>query len=385
MAAERSPIAPRTALHSGRRERACFRPRFPWSPGTQWPKIPLKADAAASEISKVATITRDTRVDLLHYLIETQRLLNAGSMESDRVMGVVIERAQAATNARGGAVEVAEDNVMVSRVVSGMTEAAEGSRVDTEDSLSGHCARMGMPLICRDTETDSRVDREACRQVGARSMLVVPIVHGGQGIGVLKVLSDEPDHFSDTDADVLELMAGFIASSSSGSTLESEAHRALQDPLTGLPNRMILMDRLQQAVYDARRYKRLFGLFVIEPNGLDTVNTAIGRNASEAVLRAISTGLSATVRSGDTLARIEDDQFVILCVNADRSVVEWRIRNRVDTVLASVSKEIGLDGVELTASIGVVWGSGNDASAESLLTAASTAAYRAKRQRPHTQ
>ncbi len=346
-------------------------------------KIPLKEDEAASEIVKVATIGRDTTVDLLHCLIETQRLLNAGSLESERVMGVVIERARAATNARGGAVEFAEDNAMVTEAVSGMTDAAEGSRVDMENSLSGLCARMGMPLICRDTETDSRVDREACRHVGARSMVVAPIVRGGQGVGVLKVLSDEPDHFSDTDADVLELMAGFIASSpSSGSTLENEAHRALQDPLTGLPTRMILMDRLQQAVYDARRYKRSFGLFVIEPIGIEEVSTALGRDASEAVLRAISTGLSATVRSGDTLARVEDDQFVILCINADRSVVEWRIRNRVDTVLASVTNEIGLDGVELTASIGVIWGSGSDASAESLLTSASTAAYRAKRQRP---
>jgi GGDEF domain-containing protein len=85
------------------------------------------------------------------------------------------------------------------------------------------------------------------------------------------------------------------------------------------------------------------------------------------------------------LARIEDDQFVILCINADRAVVEWRIRNRVDTVLASVTKEIGLDGVTLSASIGVIWGSGSDASAESLLTAASTAAYRAKRQRPQPE
>ncbi len=115
------------------------------------------------------------------------------------------------------------------------------------------------------------------------------------------------------------------------------------------------------------------------------MSSALGRDASEAVLRAISTGLNATVRSGDTLARVEDDQFVILCINADRSIVEWRIRNRVDTVLASVSKEIGLDGVQLTASIGVIWGSGSDASAETLLTAATTAAYRAKRQRPHAE
>jgi len=330
----------------------------------------------------VATITRDTQVDLLHRLIETQRLLNAGSLESDRVMGVVIERAQAATHASGGAVGVVEGSVLTYKAISGMSDVALDAEEDAENSLSGQSLRMGMPLICRDTETDSRVDREACRQVGARSLVVAPIVHGGQGVGVLKVLADEPDHFSDTDADVLELLAGFIATSlSAGSRLESEAQRALQDPLTGLPNRMILMDRLQQAVYDARRYRRPFGLFVIEPIGFDSVNSALGRDATEAIMRAIATGLEAVVRSGDTLARVEDDQFVILCINAERSVVEWRIRQRVDDVLSSVTNEIGLSGVQLSASIGAVWSSGSDASAEALLTSASTAAYRAKRQR----
>jgi len=175
-------------------------------------------------------------------------------------------------------------------------------------------------------------------------------------------------------------MAGFVAASlSASSPLEHEAHRALQDPLTGLPNRMILMDRLQQAIYDARRYDRPFGLFVLEPDGIEGVSSALGRDATDAVLRAISTGLNTTVRSGDTLARIDDDQFVILCINAERSVVEERIRTRVQTVLGSVTKEIGLDGVELLGHLGIVWSSGNDASAESLLTSASTAAYRAKR------
>jgi diguanylate cyclase (GGDEF)-like protein len=330
----------------------------------------------------VATISRDTQVDLLHYLIETQRFLNAGSLEPDRVTSVVIERAMSLTNASGGSVEVAEDDAMVYQAVSGAADGSEGARVDVANSISGQCSRMGMRLICRDTETDSRLDREAYGLLGIRSLAVAPIVHGGECIGVLKVVSDQPDHFSDTDADVLELMAGFVAAAlSTGSTLESEAHRALQDPLTGLPNRMILMDRLQQAVYDARRYARPFGLFVIESDGFEAVNAGLGRDATEALVRAISTGLNSTVRSGDTLARIEDDQFVVLCINAERSVVEWRIRDRVKTVFESVTKEIGLDGVELTASIGVVWSSGSDASAESLLTAASTAAFRTKRQR----
>ena len=169
--------------------------------------------------------------------------------------------------------------------------------------------------------------------MGARSLVVAPIVAGGQGVGALMLVSDQANHFGDTDSDVVELMAGFVAASfSTSSPLEHEAQRALQDPLTGLPNRMILMDRLQQAIYDARRYDRPFGLFVLEPDGIEGVSMALGRDATDAVLRAISTGLNTTVRSGDTLARIDDDQFVILCINADRSVVEDRIRTRVESV-----------------------------------------------------
>jgi diguanylate cyclase (GGDEF)-like protein len=332
--------------------------------------------------AKVATIAGASKLHQLHFLTETQRLLNAGSSDADRAITVVLERAMAVTGARGAAVEIAEGDTMVVRAATGVLDTGHGGRAAGGETLSDLALRMGMSLNCRDSETDARVDdKEACRQVGARSLLVVPILSGGHGLGVLKLVSDQVDRFDQTDGDVVELMAGFVATSLSvGSPLEHEAHRALQDPLTGLPNRMILMDRLQQAIYDARRYHRPFGLFVIEPEGIEGVSSALGRDATDAVLRAVATGLSATVRSGDTLARSDDDQFVILCINAERSVVEERIRNRVDTVLASVSKEIGLDDVALRGHLGVVWSAGNEASAESLLTTASTAAYRARRQ-----
>jgi diguanylate cyclase (GGDEF)-like protein len=329
----------------------------------------------------VATIARDSKVDQLHFLTETLRLLNAGSSDADQVMTIVLERAQAATGAQGAAVEIVEDGALVYRAVGGSLEASQGLEVEGQESLSGLSLSMGLPLICREADTDQRVDTEACRTAGVRSLLVAPIVSDGQCLGVLKVVSDQTDHFGQPDSDVAELMAGFIgASLSASSPLEHEAQRALRDPLTGLPNRMILMDRLQQAIYDARRYDRPFGLFVVEPDGIEGVSSAIGRDATDAVLRAVATGLSTTVRSGDTLARIDDDQFVILCVNAERSIVEERIRTRVHSVLASVTNEIGLDGVELLGHLGVVWSTGNDASGENLLTTASTSAYRAKRQ-----
>ncbi len=244
----------------------------------------LKRTDRSSDIHRVATISRETDLDRLHFLIETQRLINAGASEAERVMAVVLERVQHITDADGAAVEIVDGDALVYRAVSGIAENSDGIRVDLESTLSGLCVRMGMPLLCRDTESDSRVDREACRMVAARSMAVAPLVHSGETVGVFSVFSSETDHFSNADSDVIELMAGFLAPHlSNSSKLEDEAHRALQDPVTGLPNRMILMDRLQQAVYDARRYARPFGLFVVELEGLEALSSALGRDATDAV------------------------------------------------------------------------------------------------------
>ncbi len=331
----------------------------------------------------MATLTRDTQLDLLHYVIETQRLVNAlPAPAAHRAIGLVLERVQTVTSADGAAVELAKGDVLVPQVVSGLSTDIQGSRVEAESSLSGLCVRIGMPLLCRDAETDSRVDAEACRLAGIRSMAVVPMVRDGETLGVLRVMSAEAGHFDETDADVLELMANMIASGLlRHSKLEHEAERALRDPLTGLANRLIFMDRLAHHGYEARRYGRPYGLFLIGLDGFSVVNQTLGQEWGDAVLRAVAHGLNATVRGGDTLARLEGDQFIVLCGNAERSIVEERLKGRIDGVVAEVNKELNLDGYTLAASVGVVWSTGSDTTADELLTAARSALIRSKGQR----
>ncbi len=331
----------------------------------------------------MATLTRDTQLDLLHYVIETQRLVNASPAAAfDRAIGLLLERVQIVTNADGAAVELVQGDVLVPQVVSGLSTDVQGSRVEVESSLSGLCVRIGMPLLCRDTETDSRVDAEACRLAGFRSMAVAPMVRAGETLGVLRVMSGEAEHFDETDGDVLELMANLIASGLlNNSKLEHEAERALRDPLTGLANRLIFMDRLAHHGYEARRYGRPYGLFLIGLDRFSVVNESLGQEWGDAVLRAVAQGLNATVRSGDTLARLEGDQFIVLCGNAERSIVEERLMGRIDGVVAEVNKELNLDGYTLAASVGVVWSTGSDTTADELLTAARAALIRSKAQR----
>ena len=219
--------------------------------------------------------------------------------------------------------EVVDVDAMVVHSAGGSLESAVGSSTPLEGSLSGQCTRLGMPLVCRDAATDRRVDAQACKEGGIRSIAVAPLVQAGQGVGVLKVVSALPDQFGEVDADVIELMANFVTPSlGSVSRLEQEAERALRDPLTGLPNKMILMDRLSRSVYEARRYGQPFGLFYVDINHFAAINESLGREGGDAVLRAVGRGLNSTVRSGDTLARLEADEFVILCGNAERE--SWK-------------------------------------------------------------
>ena len=176
-------------------------------------------------------------------------------------------------------------------------------------------------------------------------------------------------------------MANLIASGlSNSSKLERQAERALRDPLTGLANRLIFMDRLAHHGYEARRYGRPYGLFLIGLDRFTVVNETLGQEWGDAVLRSVAQGLNATVRGGDTLARLGGDQFAVLCGNAERSVVEDRLKGRIANVIADVNKELSLSGYTLTASVGVAWSS-SDGTAEELLTSARAALASAKAQR----
>ena len=340
----------------------------------------LKHSPWPSDFTDVATLARGTQLDLLRFVVETQRLVNAVPVAAgDSALDVFLDRVQTVTNADGAAVEVAEGSVMVHRAVSGLQTDPEGTRIAGDESLSGLCVRVEMPILCRDTERDTRVDAQAFRRAGVRSIAVAPMVRGGEPVGVLRVVSSEAEHFDDADVAVLELMANLVASGlSTTSKLEREAERALRDPLTGLANRFIFMDRLAHHGFEARRYGRPYGLFLIGLNRFSVVNDSLGQEWGDAVLRSVAQGLNNTVRGGDTLARLEGDQFAVLCGNAEQSIVEERLKGRIEGVVADVDKDLSLNGYTLAASVGVAWSAGNDNSAGELLEQARASLARAK-------
>ena len=90
---------------------------------------------------------------------------------------------------------------------------------------------------------------------------------------------------------------------------------ALRDPLTGLPNRVLLEDRIDQALRSFQRSDVGFTLIVVDLDGFKEVNDVRGHGAGDDVLRSLAKRFEAIVRASDTVARVGGDEFVILSLN----------------------------------------------------------------------
>jgi two-component system, cell cycle response regulator len=164
--------------------------------------------------------------------------------------------------------------------------------------------------------------------------------------------------------------------------LEHHSHEltalALHDPLTGLPNRRLLMDRLASAIARARRYKRTMALMFLDLDGFKQVNDTLGHDAGDALLEMVAARLVGAVRQDDTVARLGGDEFVIalpeLVQGSD--VVEL-----VSKVIQAVSQPYSIQGrsVSVTASVGVGIYPDHGEDVATLMKSADLALHEAKR------
>ena len=128
----------------------------------------------------------------------------------DEVLQLVAERAVAITGADGLAIALAESNEIVLRASAGNICPDPGTRIDRDSAFSGACFRSAQIVICDDAETDQRVNLHACRKLGARSMVAVPLCGRRRVIGVLEAFSSWPFAFNEIDVRNLSLLAELV-------------------------------------------------------------------------------------------------------------------------------------------------------------------------------
>ena len=154
------------------------------------------------------------------------------------------------------------------------------------------------------------------------------------------------------------------------------ARMAVTDPLTGLPNRLVLLDRLTHALALADRDGSSVGVLFLDLDDFKSVNDGFGHDVGDDLLRQVAQCLSNTVREGDTAVRLGGDEFVVICEPvADLSHVH-ALASRIGSVFDSPFYVNG-ERIDISASIGIAIG--HTPPAEDLLRLADTSMYRVKR------
>jgi diguanylate cyclase (GGDEF)-like protein/PAS domain S-box-containing protein len=159
---------------------------------------------------------------------------------------------------------------------------------------------------------------------------------------------------------------------------EQLERQANYDSLTGLPNRSLLKDRLEQALAHAQRYSRAVMVAFIDLDNFKLINDSLGHTVvGDALLKAVGERLQACVRRGDTVARSGGDEFVLILTQQENEEVNYQV---IERVMFSVSEPYAIDGQDLsiTCSIGLSVYPQDGQDGETLLRAADTAMYRAK-------
>lgn len=486
-----------------------------------------------NEVRKAAVEALQQDSQRLNEIITTQYKLAEAILDHEAFVMQVIERITLMTNADGAVFEWVDGDEIVYKAATGTLANHVGLRLRLTHSLSGLCVLSRQVLSCNDTETDPRVDLEACRKTNVRSMVVAPLFHAGNPVGVLKILSQTPDAFKERDIQTLQLMAGligaaighqadyeanrkllqgrtealdalkteiehrsrieasirdnewrtrmiiessydaFIAINQQGEVSDwnqqaetifgwsrqealgcvladliipeayRQAHyqgmqhfmqtghgavlnkpielvglrrggeefpveltiRAMQfkegyefcaflrditerltvakllehsyrDPLTGIPNRHIFYDRMNEAIKRSLRNKSRLALLYLDIDQFQDINEAYGHPVGDACLKEFALRLRGAIRESDTLARWGDDEFVVILEDLKHGLAAEKV---ADSILDAVSVAMQIDALQLAVStaVGIVYYHG-EPNPEQLLDKADKALYRAK-------
>jgi diguanylate cyclase (GGDEF)-like protein/PAS domain S-box-containing protein len=214
-----------------------------------------------------------------------------------------------------------------------------------------------------------------------KTSILVPIELEGRRSAVLVLDNLRDAHaFGPQACDLAEAFAAQVATLIKRRSLEHALeHMAYHDNLTGLPNRTLFRDRLQQAVARARRVGGRGAALFVDLDNLKVTNDTLGHAVGDALLQAVAERLRYAVRAEDTVARIGGDEFTLVLPETEDAAAVALVAKKILTAMRLPFHLLGHE-VHVTASIGVTMFPDDASEADTLIRHGDTAMYQAKLQ-----
>ena len=148
--------------------------------------------------------------------------MGTDGLDLDAFLDQIVKHARDLTGSNGAAVALRHGSVILCRARCGETSPSLGAQLDADFGISGECLRTGKALRCEDSERDLRLDPDVCRQLGLRSIAVVPIFESTTVAGILEVFASQPHAFADRHLEILQQLAELVTTVSGRVTHEAQ-------------------------------------------------------------------------------------------------------------------------------------------------------------------
>jgi diguanylate cyclase (GGDEF)-like protein/PAS domain S-box-containing protein len=244
---------------------------------------------------------------------------------------------------------------------------------------AGLALESGKHVLVEDWSTEKRFkSHPMLDRMDVRGGISVVIEGSNGAFGVLDGHSTEARPFAPEDVHFVQAVANVLADAIARSVAdEAMRDRALHDPLTGLPNRVLFIDRLAHSLAQARRRGTSVAVLFLDLDHFKLINDSLGHQVGDELLTAVAPRLNQQVRPSDTVARFGGDEFGILIDEVDDERDAIRVTERIQ---AAFTRPFVLNHVEhfVSASVGIALASTGNEPPDSLIRDADAAMYRAK-------
>jgi diguanylate cyclase (GGDEF)-like protein len=257
-----------------------------------------------------------------------------------------------------------------------------GSFIGPDAGPSGRAVHWRRPVYVPDVTQDAHlsVQMESCGVHGYRACWAQPILsHDGSALGVLTLFVRHPHEPTSDEGQAIAMATRISGIAIERSQAEQRIrHMANHDALTGLPNRTLLSDRLNQVLLHAQRYQRGVTVVFIDLDNFKLINDSLGHRAGDCLLKIVADRMVWCVRRTDTVVRLGGDEFVVVLF--DQAQEGGGITEIIEKIRDTIREPVELNdqNFQVTCSMGLASYPNDGLDADTLLMNADAAMYRAK-------